>query len=168
MKNLIILCFVALFYSCNDGDLQIETIDFDSVAISTCESTVTTSSTIFFKINNKEALILELQSGILKNEVSDGVITSLVPSQSKVTYRIFSDNVTSNYFCDVIPTTTPSVIEEIESENGEVRITTILAEGTTDTFEHTIQLNEITFISSTNQRITDLRINEFGTVTTTE
>ena len=168
MKNLIILCFVALFYSCNDGDLQIETIDFDSVAISTCESTVTTSSTIFFKINNQEALILELQSGILKNEVSDGVITSLVPSQSKVTYRIFSDNVTSNYFCDVIPTTTPSVIEEIESENGEVRITTILAEGTTDTFEHTIQLNEITFISSTNQRITDLRINEFGTVTTTE
>ena len=168
MKNLIILCFVALFYSCNDGDLQIETIDFDSVAISTCESTVTASSTIFFKINNKEALILELQSGILKNEVSDGVITSLVPSQSKLTYRVFSDNVTSDYFCNVIPTTTPTVIEEIGSENGEVRITTTLAEGTTDTFEHTIQLNEITFISSTNQRITDLRINEFGTVTTSE
>ncbi len=168
MKNLIVLCFVALFYSCDDGDLQIETIDFDSVAISTCESTVTISSTIFFKINNKEALILELQSGILKNEVSSEVIISLVPSQSKVTYRIFSDNVTSNYFCDVIPTTTPTVIEEIESENGEVRITTILADGTTDTFEHTIQLNEITFISSANQRITDLRINEFGTVTTTD
>ena len=168
MKNLIVLCFVALFYSCNDGDLQIETIDFDSVALSTCESTVTTSSTIFFKINNKEALILELQSGILKNEVSSEVITSLVPSQSKLTYRVFSDNVSSNYFCDVIPTTTPSVIEEIESENGEVRITTTLAEGTTDTFEHTIQLSEITFISSTNQRITDLRINEFGTVTTSE
>jgi len=43
-----------------------------------------------------------------------------------------------------------------------------LAEGTTDTFEHSIQLSEITFISSTNQRITDLRINEFGTVTTSE
>jgi len=166
MKNLIVLCFVALFYSCNDGDLQIETIDFDSVAISTCESTVTTSSTIFFKINSKEALILELQSGVLKNEVSDGAITSLVPSQSMLTYRVFSDNVTSNYFCDAIPTTTPSVIEEIEAENGEVLITTILSEGTTDTFEHTIQLSGITFITSTDQRITDLQINDFGTITT--
>lgn len=166
MKKLIVLCFVALFYSCNDGDLQIETIDFDSVAISTCESTVTTSSTIFFKINNKEALILELQSGVLKNEVSSEVLTSLVPRQSKLTYRVFSDNVTSNYFCDAIPTTTPSVLEEIEAEDGEVLITTILAEGTTDTFEHTIQLSGITFITSTDQRITDLQINDFGVVTT--
>ena len=166
MKNLIVLCFVALFYSCDDGDLQIETIDFDGVAISTCESTITTSSTIFFKISNEETLILELQSGVLKNEVSDGVITSLVPSQSILTYRVFSDNVTSNYFCDAIPTTTPSVIEEVEAENGEVLITTILLEGTTDTFEHTIQLNEITFITSTDQRITDLQINDFGTITT--
>ncbi len=67
-----------------------------------------------------------------------------------------------------IPATTPSVIEDIIAEAGEVLITTTLAEGTTDTFEHTIQLSEITFITSTNQRITDLRINEFGTVTTSE
>ena len=166
MKNLFVLCIITLLVSCNDGDLQIETIDFDSVGISTCESTVTTSSTIFFKINNKEALILELQSGVLKNEVSDGVITSLVPSQSKLTYRVFSDNVTSNYFCDTLPTTTPSVLEEIEAEDGEVLITTALAEGTTDTFEHTIQLSGITFITSTDQRITDLQINDFGVVTT--
>ncbi len=166
MKNLFVLCVMALLVSCNDGDLQIETIDFDSVGIITCESTVTTSSTIFFKINNKEALILVLQSGVLKNEVSDGVITSLVPSQSKLTYRIFSDNVTSSYFCDAIPTTTPSVIEEIEAEDGEVLITTVLAEGTTDTFEHTIQLSGITFITSQDERITDLQINDFGAIST--
>ena len=168
MKKLFVLCVMTVLVSCNDGDLQIETIDFDSVGISTCESTVTTSSTIFFKINNKEALILEIQSGVLKNEVSSEVITSLVPSQSKLTYRVFSDNVTSNYFCDAIPTTTPSVLEEIEAENGEVHITTTLAEGTTDTFEHTIQLSEITFITSQDERITDLQISEFGTVTTSE
>ncbi|MCP4976417.1 MAG: hypothetical protein GY931_09675 [Maribacter sp.] len=168
MKNLTVLCFLALFYSCNDGDLQIETIDFDSVGINTCESTVTTSSTIFFKLNNKESLILELQSGVLKNEISSGVITSLVPSQSKVTYRVFSDNVSSAYFCDDIPTTTPLVIEEIEAEDGEILITTTLAEGTTDTFEHAIELSGITFITSQDERITDLRISEFGTLTTSE
>ena len=166
MKNLFVLCVMTVLVSCNDGDLQIETIDFDSVGISTCESTVTTSSTIFFKISNKEALILEIQSGVFKNEVSDGVITSVVPSQSKLTYRVFSDNVSSNYFCDAIPTTTPSVLEEIEAEDGEVLITTTLAEGTTDTFEHTLRLSGITFITSTDQRITDLQINDFGVVTT--
>jgi len=168
MKNFIVLCFLALFYSCNDGDLQIETIDFDSVGISNCEATVTTSSTIFFKLNDKESLILELQSGVLKNEVSSEEITSLVPSQSQVTYRVFSDNVGSDYFCDDIPTTTPLVIEEIEAEDGEILVTTTLAEGTTDTFEHAIRLSGITFITSQDERITDLQISEFGTVTTSE
>ena len=168
MKNLTVLCFLALFYACNDGDLQIETIDFDSVGINTCESTVTTSSTVFFKLNSKESLILELQSGVLKNKSSEGVITSLVPSQSKLTYRVFSDNVTSDYFCNDIPTTTPLVVEEIEAEDGEILITTTLTEGTTDTFEHKIELSGITFITSQDVRITDLQISEFGTLTTTE
>ncbi|NNK17703.1 MAG: hypothetical protein HKP49_00980 [Maribacter sp.] len=166
MKNLFILCVISLLVSCDDGDLQIETIDFDSVGISNCEATVTTSSTVFFKINNTEALILELQSDLLKNEVSPEVIISSVPSQSKLTYRVFTENVASDYFCDAIPTTTPTVLEDIIAENGEVQITTTLAEGTTDTFEHKIELSEITFITSLNKRITDLRINEFGTITT--
>ncbi|MBT8299894.1 MAG: hypothetical protein KJO63_01060 [Maribacter sp.] len=166
MKNLFILCVITLLVSCDDGDLQIETIDFNSVGISNCEATVTTSSTVFFKINNTEALILELQSDLLKNEVSPEVIISSVPSQSKLTYRVFTENVASDYFCDAIPTTTPTVLEDIIAENGEVQITTTLAEGTTDTFEHKIELNEITFITSLNKRITDLRINEFGTITT--
>ncbi|NND78778.1 MAG: hypothetical protein HKP42_03155 [Maribacter sp.] len=166
MKNLFILCAISLLVSCDDGDLQIETIDFNSVGISNCEATVTTSSTVFFKINNTEALILELQSDLLKNEVSPEVIISSVPSQSKLTYRVFTENVASDYFCDAIPTTTPTVLEDIIAENGEVQITTTLAEGTTDTFEHKIELNEITFITSLNKRITDLRINEFGTITT--
>lgn len=166
MKNLYVLCMALLLFSCDDGDLQIETIDFDSVDITTCESTVTTTSTIFFKINGTETLILELQSGVLKNEVSSEEITSLVPSQSQLTYRAFSDDVATAYFCDAIPTTTPSVIEEIEAEDGEILITTILAEGTTDTFEHTIQLSGISFITSQDERITDLQINDFGVVTT--
>lgn len=167
MKNLLFFCFLALILSCNDGDLTIETIDFDSVTtIQTCETTVTTASTVFFKINDKEALILELQSGVLKNEVSTSEISSLVPSQSKLTYRTFSDKVTTDYFCDAIPTTTPSVDEEIEATEGKVIINTSLQEGTTDTYEHNIQLSGITFITSTDQRITDLRINDFGTVTT--
>ncbi|MBD1263000.1 hypothetical protein HZY62_20580 [Maribacter polysiphoniae] len=166
MKNLFVLCILTLSLSCDDGDLQIETIDFDSVDISTCESTVTTSSTIFFKISDDEALILELESGVLKNEVSE-TFSSAIPGKSQLTYRIFSDDVDSDYFCDDIPTATPTVVEEIEAEDGEVLITTTLAEGSTDTYEHTLELSGITFITSTDQRITDLQISEFGVITTT-
>jgi len=168
MKYLCILCFLALFFSCDDGDLQIETINFDSVTISTCESDITTASTVFFKMNNKEALILTLKSGLLKNEASTTQIVSQVPNASKVTFRTFSDNVTQNYFCDDIPTTTPSVIEEIEASGGEIWInTTMVTDGTTTSFQHQIELSEITFITAQDERITDLQVSDFGIITTT-
>lgn len=164
MKYVLYLGFLALLISCNDGDLSIETIDFDSVAPQTCESTVTTESTIFFKINDDEALILTLQSGILNNEVSEGEIESTVPSQSQLVYRIFSDQVSNDYFCDAVPPIEPMVTEEIVAESGSVFVSTIAVD--TVTFEHTIRLDNISFITGTDERITDLSVNEFGVVTT--
>ena len=110
MKYFLILCSLSLLFACSDGDLQIETIDFNSItSVQSCDSPVTTGSTVFFKLNDKEALILELQSGILKNEASTNTQTSTVPSQSKLIYRVFSDQVGSSYFCNTIPTTEPLV-----------------------------------------------------------
>ena len=59
-------------------------------------------------------------------------------------------------------------MEEIEAESGSVLITTTeIVDGENTSYEHTIRLSEITFINeSNNQRITDLSINDFGTVTT--
>ncbi len=166
MKYLFFFCILSLIISCNDGDLTIETIDFNSVTtVQSCDSP-SIATTLFFKINDNEALILELESGILKNE-SSVTVSSAVPSKSKVIYRTFSDKVSSDYFCDDIPTTEPAVVEEIEATAGEVLITTSLASGGTS-FDHKIELSGITFITSQDERITDLQINEFGTVTTSE
>ncbi|HMB63094.1 MAG TPA: hypothetical protein VKN36_08480 [Eudoraea sp.] len=168
MKIWIYLLLPCLFISCNDGDLQIETIDFDTAGIQYCETTPTTNSSIFFKLNTNEALILELQNGILKNEASGGQITSTVPGQSKIAYRTFSANVSKNYFCDDIPPTTPTVIEEIEAEGGEVFITTVQSEADTTMYEHTIEFSGISLVNAKGERITDLTINNFGTITTSE
>lgn len=150
--------------ACDDGDLQIEVLDFDESSIQYCE-TISLDTRIFFKINDDEALILNLQSGLLKNEVSDGTITSTVPSQSKVTYRIFTDKVSKDYFCNEIPLTEPAVADEIEAQGGVVLITTILGEDE-ESYIHNIQLSEISLVTEDGSRITDLRINEFGTITT--
>lgn len=153
---------------CSDGDLQIETIDFDTVDVQFCENATTVNSRIFFKINNDEALILELQNGLLKNEVSDGTLRSTVPGQSQLTYRIFTDNVTKNYFCSAIPPSLPTVSREIEAQAGEVLVTTLRSAADTTVFEHTIALSGISLVNDQGERITDLRINEFGSITTSQ
>jgi len=165
MRNILFFAVLLFLFSCDDGDLQIEVIDFDSVDPQTC-GTVDIETSLFFKINEDEALILELQSGLLKNEASAATIESTIGSGSKLTYRLFSDNVTNTYFCSEVPTTTPTVLSEIEAENGKVLITTTGAEEDTVTFSHVIQLSDITFKTAADSRITDLTINDFGTVTT--
>lgn len=165
MKRVLLLLALGSFIACSDGDLQIETIDFDSVDPQNC-GTLTTSTTLFFKLNDDQALILKLASGLLKNEASASTITSNIgTSGSQLTYRIFSDNVTSAYFCSDFPPATPTVTEEIEASDGQVLITTVAVDETT--FEHTIQLQGITLENDNKERITDLTINEFGVITTT-
>ncbi len=168
MKRIFILPLFVVFFACNDGDLQIKTIDFDGVSIGTCEATITTSSTVIFKINGEEGLILELQSGILQNEVSQDTIISSVPGQSNLIYRLFTGTLTKNYFCDAIPPTTPGVLEEIEASTGEVLINTIQNPSDTTQFEHSIQLRNVTLINEQGERITDISINDFGTITTVQ
>lgn len=167
MKKLMFLGVLFFAVACNDGDLQIESINFDDSDIQFCESATNVDSRLFFKINDDEALILHLGSGLLKNEVSTTTITSSVTGASRLYYRLFSDAVTADYFCNIIPQSDPHVQEEIEASGGEILISSTLdADGIT--YRHLIQLNNITFERSNGSRITDLEISDFGEITTTE
>ncbi|SIQ81950.1 hypothetical protein [Maribacter ulvicola] len=164
-KYLLIGCSI-LFFACNDGDLQIETVDFDSIeTIQSCNDISATRENVLFKINDDEALILNLPSELLKNEVSTTEITSAVPGSSQITYRIFSETVSSDYFCDSPPPLTPTVLEEIDAEGGNIIVTTTTEDNIT--YTHNIQLSGVTFLNENGSRITDLQVNEFGTVSTT-
>jgi hypothetical protein len=169
MKNFLWFSILVLLVACDDGVLQIETIDFDSATIQTCTDVSAETSNVLFKLNTSEALILELPNGAIKNEVSSGTIAFSVTAtgSTKATYRTFSDNVSAAYFCDDIPLITPSVVDEIIAEGGDLFITTSLnADGIT--YEHEIQLSTISFVTANGSRITNLTIDNFGTVTTTE
>lgn len=164
MKKIYLLGIITILLSCSDGDLQIETLNFDDVTAQNC-GTLSIDTELFFKINDNEALILTLQSGVLKNEVSSEVITSTIPSQSTLTYRTFSNTVAKEYFCDALPPVSPTVTGEIEAANGTVLIET--AAGANGSFVHTITLSDITLLKSDGTRITDLTISEFAEITTT-
>lgn len=165
MKNVVSLIILSIFLSCDDGDLTIDAVDFDSIETpQTCDAVSTTTASVLFKINGDEALILELPSGTFKNEVSTESIAQEISSTTKLTYRIFTDDVSSDYFCDDVPPISPTVTEEVTAEDGTVFITTTTTDS--ETFSHLIQLSEISFVTSDGSRITDLQISEFGTVTT--
>lgn len=166
-KILSLLILFAFIVACDDGDLAIETVDFDSItAVQSCDTVSPTLANVLFKINTAEALILELPALAIKNEVGTDVEFNVTASgTTKITYRIFSDNVTTAYFCDDIPLTEPTVLNEIIAEAGTVLITTVLdTDG--ETYNHSIQLLGISLVTSNGSRITDLSIDEFGQVTT--
>ncbi len=165
MKKVFSLVFLSIFLSCDDGNLLIETVDFDSIEIiGSCEEVSATTANVLFKINVDEALILALPAGLLKNEITTEDIESAIPSASQLTYRIFTGDVSTNYFCDDLPPVSPTVSEEITAEDGSVLITTTTEDSIT--FEHSIRLINISFVTEDGSRITDLQVSEFGTVTT--
>ena len=167
MNKLIYTLLFICCFSCDDGNLQIETIDFSTGVVNTCTTVDITAKAILFKLNGSESLILNLAANTLKNEAGTFDLAISTSTSSKLIYRIFSDKATTNYFCDEIPPTTPTVIDEIIASQGTVNITTTVDEAITPiAYTHTITLVDITFITSNNQRITDLTIKEFGSITT--
>lgn len=168
MKNILYLSLLVLSFACDDGDLEIETIDFDGVSVLTCDPISVETSNVLFKLNSTEALILELPNGAIINQVSNDSIPFDVTSSgpAKITYRTFSDKVSNDYFCSDIPLTVPTVVEEIIAEGGEVLLYTTLNDDE-KTFEHRIKLKTVSFVTANDARITNLAIDNFGTVTTT-
>lgn len=165
---MVFFSLLLLFFACDDGDLQIETLDFDSVDPQTCNTLIAEDSEgyVLFKINGDEALILELPSTAFKNEVVVDTLDVDVSGNTKITYRIFDDTVNKDYFCSTVPLGTPLLTEEVPAKDGEIIISTSTEDDMS--FTHQINLSAISLETGTGQRITDLRINEFGSVTTTK
>ncbi|MEL6916276.1 MAG: hypothetical protein AAFO99_00965 [Bacteroidota bacterium] len=168
MQKLLVFCLLALLFSCDDGDLQIETIDFDGITVQACDSPINTDTELFFKIDGDEALILELQSSLLQNATATG-ISSSIPGQSQLTYRFFSGTVSNTYFCSDVPPATPTVMDEIGAEGGTVNIGSSLTSTTTTvkTYTHEVDISDLTLVNSLNERLTDESGLDYGDINTT-
>lgn len=168
MKKWLVIPLLFTLLACNDGDLEISAIDFDDTIVQYCDNQVSISTTLFFKLNSEEALILELQSGLLENTETTEDLSSNIPGQSQVIYRTFDGTVSTDYFCSNIPPVSPKVIDDILAESGQVLISTLRNETDTTLFDHTISLQNLSLINEKGERISDLTTLEFGTITTSE
>jgi hypothetical protein len=165
-RGIFILLFTVLL-GCSEGELQIETIDFDEVGMSFCGS-ASTQTELFFKLKDFDALILNLDNSLIRNETSTDTLRSSIPGGSEVLYRLFDGTVSAAYFCDLVPPLTPVVVEEIPGQSGEVLVFTTRSTTDTTLFEHSIRLKNVSFVNEEGERLTNISVDDFGSFVTTQ
>lgn len=121
MKKLIL--FFALFagLSCNDGDLDISSFEFED-QVSICGTTQYT----LYRLSTdeqREALIVTLSNQQIRKDEDIVVPVSVTENGDfTVTYRLFEDQVTSNYFCAAVPPVEPKVQKDWRGVSGTIVI----------------------------------------------
>lgn len=172
MKKLFgILVCAMLLSSCDDGEIVLQSFNFDTVAIQKCSN-----KEVLFKINKEEMLLLDIPSIYFPNEITpEGeprIVT--ISSTNRVLYRKYSDIVTSNSLCSDVPPASPTVSNEWTAANGgtiqiitTARTTTneVTGEITVTGYNHQIKFINIQFVGSNDSFVFDEYI--FGTYTTT-
>ncbi|SDE58427.1 hypothetical protein SAMN05421636_10618 [Pricia antarctica] len=170
MRKILFLVFLIGLSSCDDGDLQIEQVDFDASKIESCPGLADpTQTTFFFKIDQDEALLLNLAGGLINNATSEpGTLASTIPEPSNLIYRFFSGNVTSAYFCDAIPPLEPSVVKENLATAGNISIDTKVDTLTAETkdYRHTISITDLSLKNDKGEQLTDLSTLVYGDLIT--
>ena len=131
-KALIIyFLYPILFQGCNDGDIIVTNFDFEDAQLQQCGDT---SNVVFFKINpqvNESISLLIPTSQELFIETGTQTF-NLSSTGSIVNYRGFDDSVTSSYFCNPVPATSPGVVLEYIGTSGIARL---ISETTLDDFD---------------------------------
>ncbi len=107
MRNFLVLLFTIFLFSCNDGDFDSPSFNFDDVSIENC------GNLVLFKINESEVLLLNLNVDNYNNNFFKTAYDNEVFSLSDaIIYRTYSANVTASMFCQNIPPSSPSLQKE--------------------------------------------------------
>lgn len=145
----------SLIFACNDGDLEVETISFENNEVLSC--TADTTATFLFKYNGKQAMILELPQGVLKN--SENNTKGKVASNYKLYYRSFSENVSTNYFCANYPPANPLVQSQFEATGGSITIDTRPIVNTmtnqVERYDHQITISDLVILNAEGNKVVD-------------
>jgi PBP1b-binding outer membrane lipoprotein LpoB len=159
MKRVLsLLAFVLLLSGCDDGNLIQEDINFETATTQNCSS-----NDLIYKLNEKEALILEIPSTSFTTEPSStNTPTEInISTSNRVVYRFYSGTVSTDNICETIPPATPNVTDQWNATAGIIQIITT-AKKTTNTdenstrisgYNHNIVFKNITFAKSSGTQV---------------
>lgn len=154
MKRVLsLLFFVMLLNGCDDGNLVLETINFDNVSTLSCST-----NNIIYKLKEKEALLLEIPKTNFVNEPTlvDVPTEVAIGGSIRVVYRFYNGTVANDNICETIPPATPTVTDQWTATEGTIQIITTAIKtpnattnATTITgYNHNIVFKNITFTKS--------------------
>lgn len=150
-KLLFLITSILLLQACDDGDITLESFDFETATIQSCPS-----NNLVFKINENELLLLNIPtSSFVNEETPDGSPRIVaVNSTNKIIYRIYSDNLNTTSICSILPPATPVVTNEWNASGGTIEIITdklFAADGITVTgYTHNIRFVNVNFSNTEN------------------
>ncbi len=153
MKKILLLFVIAFALgSCDDGDVAVDTINFDDVNLQRCNE----NSDILYKIAGSESMILYLpQDDAFLQEATSEPRYFQIGTVNRVVYRAYDSTVASANICAVIPPSEPTVTEEWNASSGLIEIITTAVITTNPQIEggqiitgyrHAITLRNVTFV----------------------
>jgi hypothetical protein len=121
MKNIFLFLFLMFSFSCNDGNLDISSFEFEE-EVTLCGSNIYTLYRLSTS-GQREALIVTLtDQQIRKDEDIVPPVSVSINGDYTVTYRLFDDKVTDDYFCAAVPPTQPNVLKDWRGTSGYIVI----------------------------------------------
>jgi hypothetical protein len=158
-----LLLFALLLNGCDDGDLTVDTIDFDEVTSTSCDPL---TNTLIYKLKPQESLLLNMPEGKIIDEptaINDPLIYTIDNTSYRVVYRAYDGVIAKDNICGAIPPKTPNVTEEwIALPGGKIEITTAAVyktpaptDGHTEIigYNHNIIFKNITFEKPTGPQV---------------
>ncbi|MFH6996949.1 hypothetical protein ACHRVZ_03390 [Flavobacterium sp. FlaQc-57] len=152
-----LLLFALLLNGCDDGDLTVDSVDFDAISAQSCDPLI---NTLIYKLKAQESLLLQLPAGSIKNDPTlpnDPLIYNIDQDGNgsyRFLYRAYDGTVATANICGAIPPKTPNVTQEWLAISGVIQIATAQIEETDATtgsskitgYNHSINFKNITFL----------------------
>lgn len=152
-----LLLFALLLNGCDDGDLTVDSVDFEDISIQSCDPLL---NTLLYKLKDQESLLLQLPLNTLKNDattIGDPTVIN-IDSQGngsyRFLYRAYDGTVATANICNAIPPKAPNVTEEWLATSGQIVISSVQIteeDATTKAtkitgYTHDINLKNVTFL----------------------
>ena len=158
MKKIFAILFVFLNLSCNDGNFEIASFEFEDT-VNYCDEY------LLYKLSTngqRETLMLTLTTQQIKNSSVIVVPVQVTPTGLfQVTYRIFDDKVSSSYFCSLVPATEPKTLKDWVGIDGIIFVENepVYNEDETEiiAYNHIISIKDLVLESGDNK----LKIDSF-------
>lgn len=145
---LLILTFFVLI-SCNDGNFETPSFNFEDSTIENC------GNLILYKTNDSEALLIELDEDNTNNVFfttqQDSIMYNL---NDKIYYRTYDNTIPTNFFCSSIPPSTPKLNKEWIG-GGKVIFKNVITDNNDGSFTYlaTFTIKDMVLTNSTGNSI---------------